>query len=191
MKTGAGWPKGRGGSRRPFRARLGRGFHPGLRRSGSTLGYIRAAASRLRVFAVLPGTNAMHDILERNFRKSPVSLNAGVHKTAMKMGASRRPERFGWVKSHRTNAPTPRPGLAVFWREPRAEARGYFPIAAPRLHDKCGLIELYSTPPYARRGFSEESPIFSVDRRWRATSSPRGNRMAAPLFVRGGWRRMR
>ncbi len=37
----------------PFQGSTGWGFHPGFRRSGSTLGYVPAAASRLKVFAVL------------------------------------------------------------------------------------------------------------------------------------------
>ena len=55
----------------PFQGSPGRGFHPGFRRSGSTLGYIPAAASRLKVFAMLPDINVMHNALECYFRKSP------------------------------------------------------------------------------------------------------------------------
>ena len=38
---------------------------------GSTLGYIPAAASRLKVFAISPDLNVMHDTLEGCFRKRP------------------------------------------------------------------------------------------------------------------------
>ena len=41
----------------------------GFRRSGSTLGYIPAAASRLKVFAILLDINVMHDDLEGYFRR--------------------------------------------------------------------------------------------------------------------------
>ena len=43
---------------------------------GSTLGYIPAAASRLKVFAILPGTNVIHNTLERLFSEKlcPVFL---------------------------------------------------------------------------------------------------------------------
>ena len=47
------------GSWRPFRARRGPGGYLGFRRSGSTLGYIPAAASRLLsppMFSRLPAT---------------------------------------------------------------------------------------------------------------------------------------
>ena len=54
----------------PFQGSPGWGFHPGFRRSGSTLGYILAAASRLKVFAILQDINVMHNSLEGYFRKS-------------------------------------------------------------------------------------------------------------------------
>ncbi len=75
MKMDGGGPRGwAGASRRPFRARRDRGFYPGFRRSGSTLSYIPAAASRLRVFKVLPDINVMHNDLEGYFRKRHLGL---------------------------------------------------------------------------------------------------------------------
>ena len=71
MKNGRGRSEGSGASfPPPFQGSPGWGFHPGFRRSGSTLGYIPAAASRLKVFAILPDIKVMHDTLEGYFRKS-------------------------------------------------------------------------------------------------------------------------
>ena len=68
MKMGVGGPKVLGARfLPPFQGSRGWGFHPGFRRSGSTLGYIPAAASRLKVFAILPDINVMHDDLEGYF----------------------------------------------------------------------------------------------------------------------------
>ncbi len=61
MMMGVDEVKGQlGVSRRPFRARAGGGDNPGFRLFGSTLGYIPAAASRLKMFAIFPDLDVVH-----------------------------------------------------------------------------------------------------------------------------------
>ena len=55
------------GSCRPFKARADGGSTQGSAPLPSTLGYIPAAASRLKVFAIFPNTGVMHSTLERIF----------------------------------------------------------------------------------------------------------------------------
>ena len=99
MNTGVDGPKGRArGSCRPFRARPGGDSTQGCA-FGSTPGYIPAAASRLRAFAVLPGINVMRDILESHFRKRYVATNGDTasleaHATSGTFGSEEIPVLF-------------------------------------------------------------------------------------------------